>query len=184
MGIGLGSRPLGGPYSSVKMRVGWRIQPSDYRSSCCSLWMRTFWRYTWGDSSEYWSIRRWVSDYAGDGSIMIVVATDAPLDSRNLTRLGRRALAGLARTGSSMTNGSGDYVIVFSTVTVERLADTGPVPNDRMSPLFQGTIEATEEAIYNSLFLATAVEGYRGAIEALPLDSTLAILKRYGVVKQ
>jgi D-aminopeptidase len=121
---------------------------------------------------------------AGDGSIMIVVATDAPLDSRNLTRLGRRALAGLARTGSSMTNGSGDYVIVFSTVTVERLADIGPIPNDRMSPLFQGTIEATEEAIYNSLFLATAVEGYRGSIEALPLDSTLAILKRYGVVKQ
>ena len=90
----------------------------------------------------------------------------------------------MARTGSSMTNGSGDYVIVFSTVTVESLADIGPVPNDRMSPLFQGAIEATEEAIYNSLFLATAVEGYRGSIEALPLDSTLAILKRYGVVKQ
>jgi D-aminopeptidase len=120
----------------------------------------------------------------GDGSIMIVVATDAPLDSRNLTRLGRRALAGLARTGSSMTNGSGDYVIAFSTVTVERLGATRPLPNDHMSPLFQGVIEATEEAIYNSLFLATPVEGYRGSIEALPLDSTLTILRRYGVVKQ
>jgi D-aminopeptidase len=118
----------------------------------------------------------------GDGSIMIVVATDAPVEHRNLTRLGRRALAGLARTGSSMTNGSGDFVIAFSTVPVAHLAGAGPLPNGRMSPLFEAVIEATEEAIYNSLFLATPVAGYRGAVEALPLDSTLAILKRYGVV--
>jgi D-aminopeptidase len=117
-----------------------------------------------------------------DGSIMIVVATDAPVDHRNLTRLGRRALAGLARTGSSMTNGSGDFVIAFSTVPVAQLAGAGPLPNGRMSPLFEAVIEATEEAIYNSLFLATPVVGYRGAVEALPLGSTLAILKRYGVV--
>ncbi len=117
-----------------------------------------------------------------DGSIMIVVATDCPLDHRNLARLGRRALAGLARTGSSMSNGSGDFVIVFSTVPVAELAAAGPLPNDRMSPLFQGVIEATEEAIYNSLFLATTVSGYRGTVEALPLDATLEVLQRYGVL--
>jgi D-aminopeptidase len=113
---------------------------------------------------------------------MIVVATDAPLDSRNLSRLGRRALAGLARTGSSMTNGSGDFVIVFSSLRVDELAASGSLTNDQMSPLFQAVIEATEEAIYNSLLLATTVRGYRGTVEALPLDTTLAVLKRYGVV--
>ncbi|MFQ6045285.1 MAG: P1 family peptidase, partial [Gemmatimonadales bacterium] len=120
----------------------------------------------------------------GDGSIMIVVATDAPLDARNLERLARRALAGLARTGSSMTNGSGDYVIAFSTVPVERLAASGIVPNERVSPLFHAVIEATEEAIYNSLFLATSVRGYRGTAQAIPLDSTLTILRRYGVIER
>jgi D-aminopeptidase len=119
----------------------------------------------------------------GDGSVMIVVATDAPLGNRNLTRLARRALAGLARTGSSMTNGSGDFVISFSTVLVSHLAAAGPVPNDRMSPLFQAVIEATEEAIYNSLFMATTVVGHRGTAQALPIDSTMAILKRYGAVR-
>ena len=119
----------------------------------------------------------------GDGSIMIVVATDAPLDSRNLTRLARRALAGLARTGSAMTNGSGDFVIAFSTVPVSRLAAAAPLANNDMSPLFQASIEATEEAIYNSLFTATTVTGYRGTALALPIDSTMAILRRYGVVR-
>jgi len=123
-----------------------------------------------------------VREDVGDGSIMIVVATDAPIDNRNLTRLGRRALAGLARTGSSMTNGSGDFVIAFSTVLVVDLADADPLTNNQMSPLFEAVIEATEEAIYNSLFLATSVRGYRGTVDALPLDSTLAVLKRYGVV--
>ncbi len=117
-----------------------------------------------------------------DGSIMIVVATDAPLQHRNVERLGRRALAGLARTGSSMTNGSGDFVIAFST---RRVADQGPfVPNGRMSPLFQAVIEATEEAIYNSLFLATTVDGHRGRAEALPIPETVDILKRYGVIRR
>lgn len=121
---------------------------------------------------------------AADGSIMIVVATDAPLGHRNLERLGRRALAGLARTGSSMTNGSGDYVIAFSTVRVTNLAASGSLPNDRMSPLFHAVIEATEEAVYNSLFLATTVRGHRGTVEALPLDSTVAILARHGVIRR
>jgi D-aminopeptidase len=122
-------------------------------------------------------------DASADGSIIIVVATDAPLDHRNLERLGRRALAGLARTGSSMTNGSGDYVIAFSTVPVTRLAAAAPLANDAMSPLFQAVIEATEEAIVNSLFLATTVRGHRGTAHALPLDTTLAVLRRHGVVR-
>lgn len=117
----------------------------------------------------------------GDGSIMIVAATDAPLDHRNLERLARRALGGLARTGSSMSNSSGDYVIAFST---QQGDDKTLVANDGMSPLFQAIIEATEEAIYNSLFLATSVNGHRGTAEALPIAETVAILKRYGVITE
>ena len=123
-----------------------------------------------------------------DGSIMIVLATDAPLDHRLLERLGRRALAGLARTGSSMSNGSGDFVVAFGTSPIPvagrgRLTDTTVVvTNDAMSPLFEAAIEATEEAIYNSLLRAQSVRGARGTIEALPLDSTLAILQRYRAV--
>jgi D-aminopeptidase len=119
-----------------------------------------------------------------DGSIMIVVATDAPLSHRNLERLARRALSGVARTGSSMTNGSGDYVIAFSTVSTVGPSDVAELPNDAMSPLFQATIEATEEAVYNSLFLASPVRGHRGTVAALPLDSTLAILRRYGAISR
>lgn len=121
----------------------------------------------------------------GDGSIMIIVATDAPLAPRNLERLARRALAGLARTGSIMSNGSGDYVLAFSTAESARRgpdADAVSVralPNDLMSPLFQAAAEATEEAIYNSLFKATAVAGHRGSVEPLPLDAVLEVLERY-----
>ncbi len=126
----------------------------------------------------------------GDGSIMIVVATDAPLDARNLDRLAARALTGLARTGSGMTNGSGDYVIAFSTNSqVRRRAGTAPatiqdLPNDAMSPLFQAVAEATEEAIYNSLFRATTVRGRGMAVDALPIDRTLEVLRRYGALNQ
>lgn len=115
----------------------------------------------------------------GDGSIIMVVATDAPLDHLRLERLARRALAGLARTGSTFSNGSGDYVIAFST---NRQA-TALVVNDAMSPLFQGAIEATEEAIYNSLLRAETVRGFRGVVRALPIDSTVTILKRYGAIR-
>ena len=115
---------------------------------------------------------------SGDGSIMIVVATDAPLDARLLDRLAKRALGGLARTGASLTNGSGDYVIAFSTTgRTEALVENGA-----MSPLFQAVAEATEEAIYNSLFKATTVSGHRGTIEALPLDRTLEVLQKYNVL--
>ncbi len=118
-----------------------------------------------------------------DGSIMIVVATDAPLTSRNVKRLARRALAGLARTGSSMSNGSGDYVIAFSTVPSDSGESSEKIRNDDMSPLFHAVIEATEEAIYNSLFAATTVIGHRGTIEAIPREDTLEILERYGVIE-
>ena len=123
----------------------------------------------------------------GDGSIIMVVATDAPLDHLRLTRLANRALTGLARTGSSMSNGSGDYVIAFSTRRTlgrsDRLTDSMEVVrNDVMSGLFQATIDATEEAIYNSLLRAETVRGYRGTVQALPVDSTITILKRHGAI--
>ena len=125
----------------------------------------------------------------GDGSIMIVVATDAPLSAAALERLGHRALAGLARTGSMMSNGSGDYVIAFSTADGVRRRDSdGPrsvedLPNDLLSPLFLAAVEATEEAIYNSLFRATTVTGAGGTVEALPLERTLDILRAHGVLR-
>ena len=125
-----------------------------------------------------------------DGSIIMVVATDAPLDARNLHRLASRALLGLARTGSPATNGSGDYVIAFSTAPQNRvhaqdsLRNVQQVGNDAMSPLFLACVEATEEAIYNSLLKATTTIGRNGLrVEALPIDRTLEILKRYGAVK-
>lgn len=120
-----------------------------------------------------------LNDSSADGSIMIVAATDAPLSDRNLKRLARRGLAGLARTGASMSDGSGDYVIAFSTAeqvrrNAERRAKVWAfheVPNAQMSPLFEAMIEATEEAIYNSLCMAQTTTGYKGrTIEALPLQ--------------
>lgn len=120
-----------------------------------------------------------LDDVSADGSIMIVLATDAPLSDRNLKRLARRALAGLARTGASMSNASGDYVIAFSTAgevrrTPERRSTLWPypeLPNDRISPLFQSAIESTEEAIYNSLCIAETMTGTGGAtIPALPFS--------------
>ncbi|MSR06603.1 MAG: S58 family peptidase [Gemmatimonadetes bacterium] len=122
-------------------------------------------------------------DPSPDGSCMIVIATDAPLDHLALERLGRRALAGLARTGSSMSHGSGDFVIAFSTVTGARRVTQPQIPGDALSPLFEAAIEATEEAIYNSLFMATTVRGYRGTAQELPVDSTVVILKRHGVIR-
>jgi D-aminopeptidase len=125
---------------------------------------------------------------AADGSIIMVVATDAPMDARNLKRLAARAMLGLARTGSPSTNGSGDYVIAFSTQNQVRasaaLRNTQTLGNDAMSPLFEAVVEATEEAIYNSLFKATAVTGRDGhRVEALPIEKTVEILKKYGAGK-
>ena len=124
-------------------------------------------------------LKEYLEEDSADGSVMIVLATNAPLSDRNLKRLAKRGLAGLARTGASMSNGSGDYVIAFSTAeelrrTPERRARVWwypEVPNDLMSPLFQAAIEATEEAIYNSLCMAEMMSGYQGrTINSLPLD--------------
>lgn len=126
-----------------------------------------------------------------DGSCMIVVATDAPLDSRNLERLAKRAFLGLGKTGGIASNGSGDYVIAFSTAPENRVKHntTGltqnltVLHNDAMSGLFMAAIEATEEAILNSMFMASTTEGKDGhKIEALPLDKVLPILKKYNVL--
>lgn len=121
------------------------------------------------------------------GSIMIVVATDAPLSDRNLRRLASRAIIGLGRTGSVAANGSGDYVIAFSTNPDVRRGAREPryrmseLANDALTALFQATVEATEEAIYNSLFAATPVSSRGGSVEALPVAEVLAILRAHRV---
>lgn len=128
-----------------------------------------------------------------DGSCMIVVATNAPLDARNLQRLAKRAFMGLAKTGGIASNGSGDYVIAFSTADAIRIPHNAAQPlqtvsvlhNDAVSPLFMAAIEATEEAIINSLFTATSTTGFKGhSIAALPKDKVLAILKKYNRLQQ
>ena len=127
------------------------------------------------------------SPSSADGSIIIVIATDAPVDARNLKRMGERAMLGLARTGGTGSNGSGDYAIAFSTAPGLRItpgkdsaeaAAQSLVANDAMSPIFLAVIEATEEAIYNSLFRATTMTGGGHTIEALPLEPTLQILRK------
>lgn len=127
-------------------------------------------------------------DEGSDGSCMIVVGTDAPLDARNLERLARRAFMGLAKSGGIASNGSGDYVIAFSTDpsvrisnnSSESLQKTNFLRNDDVSPLFLAVIEATEEAILNSLFMAETMKGKNNrTIEALPLDKVLPVLKKY-----
>ena len=123
------------------------------------------------------------------GSIMIIVATDAPLSSRNLERLASRAIIGLGRTGSVGDNGSGDYVIAFSTHPgVRRTRGAARLPgmdlgNDEMSNLFQGVAEATEEAIYNSLFTATTERANGYVVEALPVDEVMRVLRARGAVR-
>jgi D-aminopeptidase len=120
-----------------------------------------------------------------DGSVVIVIATDAPLSDRNLKRLAERSFAGIARTGSGFSNGSGDYAIAFSTHegvrrTPERRSAVSAVdtlPNDRTSALFQAVAEATEEAVLNSMFKAESVTGHQGRIEALPIDQVRQLLK-------
>jgi D-aminopeptidase len=126
-----------------------------------------------------------------DGSCMIVIATDAPTDARNLRRLAARAWPGMARTGSAASNGSGDYAIAFSTAPQLRIRISEKPPtrhvelltNDAMSPLFLAVIEATEEAIYNSMFRATTMSGNGHTVEALPIDKTIEILKEHRCIK-
>jgi D-aminopeptidase len=122
---------------------------------------------------------------AGDGSCMLVVATDAPIDARDLRRLAARAIFGLARTGSSYSNGSGDFAIAFSTSPElrTRFNETAPrphtiLPTDAISPLFEAALEATEEAVYNALFQATTVRSAIGIAEAIPVDRVRALLDK------
>jgi D-aminopeptidase len=139
--------------------------------------------------------RRDRKETGADGSIIIVIATDAPIDARNLQRMAARAMMGLARTGAAGSNGSGDYAIAFSTAEDVRVRSQSEaernaprnvktLANDAMSPLFLAVIESTEEAIYNSLFKATTVTGKGHTVEALPLDRTVEILRKHGLVRQ
>jgi D-aminopeptidase len=130
----------------------------------------------------------WTED-DGQGSIMMVLATDAPLSPLKLERLAKRAIMGLARTGSFAGNGSGDYVIAFSTATgVRRTSgedrtESVEVPNSGMSPLFEGVVEATEEAIYNSLLRATTVSGMGRTADAIDIEALTRVLREYNVVQ-
>ena len=134
--------------------------------------------------------RREEHDGESQGSIMMVVATDAPLSERNLRRVAMRAIMGLSRTGSYASNGSGDYVISFSTAQSVRrrpgdeVRTVEDLSNDDISAVFQATVEATEEAVYNSMFKAVTVSSRWGTREALPIEATVEVLRRYGVVRQ
>ena len=137
------------------------------------------------------SVSRDSFDRRGNGSIMIVVATDAPLDPLGLERLARRAFLGVARTGSPATNGSGDFALAFSTAASvrrgplaagQRTRTGDAVAGDNISPLFEAVVEAVEEAIVNSLFRAETVRGYRGTVAALPIDSVVTILREHRVI--
>lgn len=173
-GIGTSSRRL--PVASGRWTVGVLIQ-SNFGGILTVDGRRI------GEQLGQFYLKDEIAGKSADGSIMVVVATDAPLSNRNLARLARRAAAGIARTGSSFSNGSGDYIIAFSTAadgirTPQKRAAVGQfaeVSNDNVSPLFQAVAEATEEAIYNSLFMATTmrsrnvVEGKEVVVERLPL---------------
>ncbi len=123
----------------------------------------------------------------GDGSVIIVIATDAPLSDRNLRRVAARAMMGLGRTGSSASNGSGDYALAFSTAAAVRRAwdaerhTTTELANEQLSAVFQATVEAVEEAVYNSLFAATTTTGNGRTVEAIPLDRVREVLRRHGI---
>ena len=127
-----------------------------------------------------------LSKASGDGSCIVVIATDAPLSDRNLERLAHRGLLGISRTGSPMTNGSGEYAVAFSTNpdarrTAERRAKPSPIldlPNDQVSPLFEAAVEAAEEAAINSLFAATSMDGNGHHVDALPIDEVVKLYKR------
>src|SRR5580692_2667730 len=144
-----------------------------------------------GEALGQYYLRTELQQDKADGSCMIIVATDAPMDARNLKRLAARAWLGLARTGSSASNGSGDYAIAFSTAPQVRIRsndkalarNTEVMTNDAMSPLLLAAIEATEEAIYNSMFKATTVTANGHTVEALPIEKTVEILKAHRVIK-
>jgi D-aminopeptidase len=174
-GIGTSSRVLPRPLGGATVGV---LVQSNYGGALQMAGVRV------GQALGQYYLKDALDRGDADGSIMIVVATDAPLSDRNVQRLAARALAGLARTGAAMTNGSGDYVIAFSTAESVRRRAAASLPtvpelsNNDVSPLFQAVIEATEEAIYNSLCMAQTVQGYQGHVgQALPLDHVRALLR-------
>ena len=136
------------------------------------------------------ALARWTrgpADDRGDGSVIVVIATDAPLSDRNLRRLASRAMMGLGRTGSSASNGSGDYAIAFSTSMQVRRAfgeerqQLVELANDHTSALFQASVDAVEEAVYNSLLMATTESGNGTVVKAIPLDEVRRVLRKYGI---
>jgi D-aminopeptidase len=139
-----------------------------------------------GEALGQYFLKNELQSASGDGSVIIIVATDAPLSDRNLKRLAARAFLGIARTGSPITNGSGDYAVAFSTSDAVRrtaarraaVSALDELPNDRISPLFQAAVEATEEAVLNSLFKAEGMNGHGGRIEALPVDQVIRLHRR------
>lgn len=139
-----------------------------------------------GQALGQYMLKDELSRASGDGSCIVVVATDAPLSDRNLERLAHRGLLGIARTGSPMTNGSGEYAVAFSTNsdvrrTPERRAKPSPIldlPNDQVTPLFEAAVEAAEEAAINSMFAATPMDGNGRHIDALPVEQVIKLYKR------
>jgi D-aminopeptidase len=143
-----------------------------------------------GTTLGHYAFENSASPERGDGSCIIVIATDAPLSDRNLKRVAARAMMALGRTGSSAANGSGDYVIAFSTAREVRRAwdakrlTTTELANEEVSGVFEGAVEAAEEAVYNSLFMATTVTGNGHTVQALPLDRVREILAAHGITKK
>lgn len=144
-------------------------------------------RYAFQNAVAQVDAGRGPADDRGDGSIIIVIATDAPLGDRNLRRLASRGMMGLGRTGSAASNGSGDYIVAFSTAESVRRAfdaprlETTELANEQTSAVFQASVDAVEEAIYNALFMATTVSGNGQTVEAIPLDRVRAVLRRHGI---
>ncbi len=141
-----------------------------------------------GEALRQYYLKNVIDSGDADGSVILVVATDAPLSDRNLERLARRALMAISRTGSPATNGSGDYAVAFSTAESVRrtparrgaVATIDHLPNDRISPLFQAAVEAAEEAILNALFKATSVSGHRGTVDAIDVEAVKRVLSEHG----
>ena len=138
-----------------------------------------------GQALGQYMLKNELESASGDGSVIVVIATDAPLSDRNLKRLARRAFLGIARTGSPITGGSGDYAVAFSThegvrrTTARRGAVSAfeELPNDRITPLFQAVVEATEEAVLNSMFKAVTTESNGARIEALPVKRVVELYR-------
>lgn len=143
-------------------------------------------RYAFQNAVAAQENTRGLADDRGDGSVIIVIATDAPLSDRNLRRLASRGMMGLGRTGSSASNGSGDYVLAFSTAESVRRAFDAPqlqtteLANEAMSAVFQASVDAVEESVYNALFMATTTSGNGQTVEAIPLDRVREVLRAHG----